>query len=668
MFSDIVMQSFRKIWNKPRPDDWMPLARFYYADSALNDIASELDSFDGRRDPDRCNALVTRLRVAQDRVLHIITEMLIHLYPREQDRACRDFRVKFPDEILHDTLPGQLWFGAECLSAGSNIIDHESESDQIRPLAKEVTKQLDMLRDLLKNQSLRDPSAYNPIIKDNLLKFDRLFAEFEYQYVSAMVPVKSVKEHDSQLDVAVLFSEVLSLALQKDLITQDQIDYCDPSVMIAIPRLGIVWGLLVYCDGALNVDVPAENLSEMFRPFYSLLVKIRNLLRILTPIELTRLETVLCKGETAVPEDTSSSTLTMSDFRTNTDEEKAKNNQRVWMCDMPTESSSSLDSDIRDSSSEATSLASSGMTSPNSGSEENVSRMEKSDEEGENESIGSASTDESDISNENIEMAESSESDVVSIGTESTTAIDDSQNETDLTLTSDVQRAADKEKCKPMEGHLDSKRKSEKNGKTIIPMQGDPRAQVDPKNLRSRFRSSEDLVHRLFVCIAGVADQLQTNYSSEIRKVLKIILQPSEIIPVYEVVNAQVANSQTEGEETGVEAQETLPLPAFMVYPGVRWVPDEDCEQCTACSMPFNFVRRRHHCRNCGRIFCHKCSCNSISIPEHGYDRKVRVCNLCYVHRLNPFGCNEQNQANDATPAATSVAEASSAQATSASS
>lgn len=64
------------------------------------------------------------------------------------------------------------------------------------------------------------------------------------------------------------------------------------------------------------------------------------------------------------------------------------------------------------------------------------------------------------------------------------------------------------------------------------------RSQIDPKNLRSRFRSSEDLVHRLFVCIAGVADQLQTNYSSEIRKVLKLILQPSEIIPVYEVVRS----------------------------------------------------------------------------------------------------------------------------------
>lgn len=122
--------------NKPRPDDWAPLAKFFYADEALNCIALELDSFDGRRDPERCNALVNKLRISQDRVLHIIGEMLMIVYPRESDRACRDFRVKFPDEIIHDSLPGQLWFGAECLAAGSSIIDHESESDAIRPLAK----------------------------------------------------------------------------------------------------------------------------------------------------------------------------------------------------------------------------------------------------------------------------------------------------------------------------------------------------------------------------------------------------------------------------------------------------------------------------------------------------------------------------------------------------
>ena len=29
------------------------------------------------------------------------------------DRACRDFRSKFPDDVLQENLAGQLWFGAE---------------------------------------------------------------------------------------------------------------------------------------------------------------------------------------------------------------------------------------------------------------------------------------------------------------------------------------------------------------------------------------------------------------------------------------------------------------------------------------------------------------------------------------------------------------------------
>jgi hypothetical protein len=40
-------------------------------------------------------------------------EMLCELFPSEVDRAPRDFRVKFPDDILHENLAGQLWFGAE---------------------------------------------------------------------------------------------------------------------------------------------------------------------------------------------------------------------------------------------------------------------------------------------------------------------------------------------------------------------------------------------------------------------------------------------------------------------------------------------------------------------------------------------------------------------------
>lgn len=37
------------------------------------------------------------------------------------------------------------------------------------------------------------------------------------------------------------------------------------------------------------------------------------------------------------------------------------------------------------------------------------------------------------------------------------------------------------------------------------------------------FRSDEDLLHRLFVCISGVADQLQTNFAGDLRNILKAV-------------------------------------------------------------------------------------------------------------------------------------------------
>lgn len=51
-------------------------------------------------------------------------------------------------------------FLLQCLSAGSNIIDHECESEAIRPLAKKLTCHLESLRDILRDQSLRNPLVY----------------------------------------------------------------------------------------------------------------------------------------------------------------------------------------------------------------------------------------------------------------------------------------------------------------------------------------------------------------------------------------------------------------------------------------------------------------------------------------------------------------------------
>ena len=47
-------------------------------------------------------------------------------------------RDKFPEELRGDHMSGPLWFGAECLAAGSSVLNHESESDELRPLGRSL--------------------------------------------------------------------------------------------------------------------------------------------------------------------------------------------------------------------------------------------------------------------------------------------------------------------------------------------------------------------------------------------------------------------------------------------------------------------------------------------------------------------------------------------------
>ncbi|XP_039993294.1 lateral signaling target protein 2 homolog isoform X3 [Xiphias gladius] len=268
------------------------LAQFYYADEELNQVATELDSLDGRKDPQRCTLLVNQFRSCQDNVLNIINQIMDECIPN--DRANRDFCVKFPEEIRHDNLAGQLWFGAECLAAGSIIMNREIESIAMRPLAKDLTRSLEEVRNISRDQALRDLNLYTDRMRDALRHFDSLFAEFELSYVSAMVPVKSPKEYYVQQEVIVLFCETVERALKLGYLTQDMIDDYEPALMFTIPRLAIVCGLVVYSEGPLNLHRKSEDMSELFRPFRTLLKKIRDLLQTLTEEELMTLERNLC--------------------------------------------------------------------------------------------------------------------------------------------------------------------------------------------------------------------------------------------------------------------------------------------------------------------------------------------------------------------------------------
>ncbi|XP_015141501.1 lateral signaling target protein 2 homolog isoform X2 [Gallus gallus] len=952
-----MMNRFRKWLYKPKRTDPQLLAQFYYADEELNQVAAELDSLDGRKDPQRCTLLVNQFRSCQDNVLNIINQIMDECIPHE--RANRDFCVKFPEEIRHDNLAGQLWFGAECLAAGSIIMNREIESMAMRPLAKDLTRSLEEVRNIIRDQALRDLNLYTEKMKDSLKHFDVLFAEFELSYVSAMVPVKSPKEYYVQQEVIVLFCETVERALRLGYLTQDMIDDYEPALMFTIPRLAIVCGLVVYSEGPLNLDHKPEDMSELFRPFHTLLRKIRDLLQTLTEDELHTLERNLCISQDV-------------DFPVRTDPEvpsvitpgitatlpakelsaKAENTEAELACSMQYDEQEleQLNRMVHRVGDEMSSLlsppsicqspahrpslrnSSSAEASPTRHHLDNLTDEEDrvffmDDLDGAGEALAGLDSvsdtfawvnnpchnskqnlqyrdallyengqqteetlllkdAESDVSNNNniednkqmsgisvqnscsclegpdsqlylngwdayaddAEMAEmiahrtggmkisatvifnpkspsSSESPVTpeaaincvpgsanplaneeedeshklsiaatnclinscvccgscedsreesveglktkhsaggvvnasytlvkskemdhvdnldnSVPAQETLkpetsallaerdfgreeqnlpvsskclahssgsqvgAENDSQGEAESTSSQQKRWEKRKQLCeRKVENNEDAgsettakeDTKSRSSSSSQDGLRDSPLSSISSSDyesvsvttcslssiyalslmtsscssddidqeeiqlalqaakiatrekIRSRFHGSNDLIHRLFVCISGVADQLQTNYASDLRSILKTLFEVMATKPETEdkekqkKVNQGLRNAALEDCALCQESISSSELAAkardgdFEDPPD--WVPDEVCSYCTACKAPFTVIRRKHHCRSCGKIFCSRCSSHSAPLPRYGQMKPVRVCTHCYMFHVTPF-------------------------------
>ena len=53
-----------------------------------------------------------------------------------------------------------------------------------------------------------------------------------------------------------------------------------------------------------------------------------------------------------------------------------------------------------------------------------------------------------------------------------------------------------------------------------------------------------------------------------------------------------------------------------------HWVEDDAVTKCYQCGVDFGFFTRKHHCRNCGRIFCYNCS-NYFMILKNNKTHKL---------------------------------------------
>ncbi|XP_043559577.1 RUN and FYVE domain-containing protein 1 isoform X2 [Chiloscyllium plagiosum] len=71
---------------------------------------------------------------------------------------------------------------------------------------------------------------------------------------------------------------------------------------------------------------------------------------------------------------------------------------------------------------------------------------------------------------------------------------------------------------------------------------------------------------------------------------------------------------------------------------GNAWLKDDEATSCKQCEKEFSISRRKHHCRNCGDIFCNNCSSNELALPS--YPKPVRVCDTCHTLLLQRCSSN----------------------------
>jgi len=70
----------------------------------------------------------------------------------------------------------------------------------------------------------------------------------------------------------------------------------------------------------------------------------------------------------------------------------------------------------------------------------------------------------------------------------------------------------------------------------------------------------------------------------------------------------------------------------------LHWVPDAEMLCCFSCHKDFSALRRRHHCRCCGCLFCGDCSEGNGALPYWGLVAPdSRVCDQCHAFNDAPL-------------------------------
>jgi hypothetical protein len=93
--------------------------------------------------------------------------------------------------------------------------------------------------------------------------------------------------------------------------------------------------------------------------------------------------------------------------------------------------------------------------------------------------------------------------------------------------------------------------------------------------------------------------------------------------------NTTTTSSSSTDDVDDEPEEKLMTAEGFEVPP---WFPDDSSNVCLGCNAKFTTTNRRHHCRNCGQLFCKKCTQKKCFLPRFGFtQKKMRVCEKCFL-------------------------------------
>jgi len=123
------------------------------------------------------------------------------------------------------------------------------------------------------------------------------------------------------------------------------------------------------------------------------------------------------------------------------------------------------------------------------------------------------------------------------------------------------------------------------------------------------------------------------------RQELEFLKQVSQDYEGLRLENNRLRETVKEGERTlsevgGELSSKVLELESLREEQGLNsWEEDSKVTTCRSCEANFGLKKRKHHCRNCGGIFCDACSDNKMKLASS--KSPVRVCDNCYTLLLD---------------------------------